>query len=54
MKRWGVELFITAFFCYNILFVFMDKISFTSYTFISYVVFIIVSLFYYPRMDRNL
>jgi hypothetical protein len=54
MKKWGVELFIIAFFSYNILFVFMDTVHFTSYTFISYSLFIIVSIIYYPRMDVNL
>jgi hypothetical protein len=54
MKRWGVELFIASFFAETILFVFMNTINYTGFTFILSVVFIIVLLFFYRKMDVNL
>jgi len=54
MKRWGVELFIASFFGKAVLFVFMDTFDFTSITFIFSIIFIIILLFYYKKMDLNL
>ena len=54
MKRWGVELFVASFFAELILFLIMNTLSYTGLTFILSVIFIIVLLFYYLRMDRNL
>lgn len=54
MKRWGVELFIASFFLKLVLFVFMNTLSFSSITFVLSVIFIIVLLIYYRKMDVNL
>ena len=54
MKRWGLELFVASFFAKDILSVCMDDFSFASATFGISVILIIVLLFYYRSMDRNL
>jgi len=54
MKRWGVELFIASYFAETILFVFMNTVSYTSPTFVLSVIFIIVLLVFYRKMDVNL
>jgi len=54
MKRWGVELFISSFFCKDILFLFMNTLNYGSITFIMSVIFIIILFFFYRKMDINL
>jgi hypothetical protein len=54
MKRWGVELFIASFFGKAALFVFMSTFSYGSLSFIFSVVFIIILVIYYRKMDVNL
>lgn len=54
MKRWGIELFIVSFFGKSILFLFMNTLSYTSFTFVLSGIFIVLLLFYYRKMDVNL
>jgi hypothetical protein len=54
MKRWGVELFVVSFFAKDILSVIMNDFSVTSLSFIISVILIVVLLFFYKGMDRNL
>jgi hypothetical protein len=54
LKRWGVELFIASFFGKAALFVFMNTLHYDSLTFILSVLFIVLLLFYYRKMDVNL
>ncbi|HXB12134.1 MAG TPA: hypothetical protein VNZ45_09130 [Bacteroidia bacterium] len=54
MKRWGIELFIVSFFGKSALFLFMNTLSYTSFTFIISAIFIILLLFFYRKMDVNL
>jgi len=54
MKRWGVELFVVSFFAKDILSICMDDFSFGGLSFIISVILIIVLLFYYRNMDKNL
>jgi hypothetical protein len=52
MKRWGVSLYIMAFFTKEIILVFINDISYIGLTFAS--LFIAVMVFFYKRMDVNL
>lgn len=54
MKKWGVHLFVVSFFCKNILLVFMNSFTAGDVTFLIGIIFMIILLFYYKRMDINL
>ena len=54
MKKWGVHLLVASFFCKNILLVFMNNFTYVDITFLVEIIFIIILLFYYKRMDINL
>jgi hypothetical protein len=54
MKKWGLHLFIASFFLKNILLVFMNTFFYGDITFLIGIIFIIILLFYYKRMDINL
>ena len=55
MKRWGVELFIVAFFARLLLFMSLNLYDFRFYFNITYsVIFSICFLFHYKKMDSNL
>ncbi|MGP8216499.1 MAG: hypothetical protein ACLQQ4_13105 [Bacteroidia bacterium] len=55
MKRWGVELFVVSFFARDILSVIMNDYSAIGViSFVISVIIIIVLLFFYKSMDRNL
>jgi hypothetical protein len=54
MKKWGLHLLVISFFCKSILLVFMNTFQFGDITFLVEIIFIIILLFYYKRMDINL
>jgi hypothetical protein len=54
MKKWGLHLLVASFFCKDILLVFMNTFTFGDITFVIEIIFIIILLFYYKRMDINL
>ena len=54
MKKWGLHLLVVSFFCKNIILVFMNTFTFGDITFLLEIIFIIILLFYYKRMDINL
>lgn len=54
MKRWGQELFVFSFFAKSIVQVLMNDFSAASLTFVLSILFILVLVFFYRRMDRNL
>lgn len=52
MKRWGVSLFIIAFFVKEIILILINDINYIGIVFSS--LFIIIMAFFYKRMDVNL
>ncbi len=52
MKRWGVSLFIIAFFIKEIILILINDINYIGMGFS--ISFIIIMLFYYKRLDVNL
>ncbi|MCE9537768.1 MAG: hypothetical protein K8R85_00910 [Bacteroidetes bacterium] len=52
MKRWGVSLFILAFFVKEIILILINDINYIGIVFSS--LFITIMVFYYKRMDVNL
>jgi len=54
MKKWGLHLLVASFFLKNILLVFMNTFQYGDITFLIEIIFIIILLFYYKRMDINL
>lgn len=52
MKRWGVSLFIIAFFIKEIILILINDINYIGIVFSS--LFIIIMVFFYKRMDVNL
>jgi hypothetical protein len=52
MKRWGVSLFIIAFFVKEIILVLINDVNYIGIAFSS--LFIIIMAFFYKRMDVNL
>lgn len=54
MKKWGLHLFVASFFLKDILLVVMNTFTYGDLTFVLSVIFIILLLFYYKRMDINL
>ena len=52
MKRWGVSLFIIAFFVKEIILILINDINYFGIVFSS--LFIIIMVFFYKRMDVNL
>lgn len=54
MKKWGPNLFVVSFFLKNILLVCMGTFTAGDIVFLADIIFIIILLFYYKRMDINL
>ncbi len=52
MKRWGVSLFIIAFFVKEIILILINDINYVGIVFSS--LFIVIMVFFYKRMDVNL
>lgn len=52
MKRWGVSLFIVAFFVKEMILILINDINYIGIVFSS--LFIIIMVFFYKRMDVNL
>lgn len=52
MKRWGVNLFIVAFFVKEMILILINDINYIGIVFSS--LFIIIMVFFYKRMDVNL
>lgn len=52
MKRWGVSLFVIAFFVKEIILILINDLNYIGIFFSS--IFIIIMVFFYKRMDVNL